>query len=133
MQLTTDTAQLLELAARTLEEAVMPGLEGRSRYAALMVRNALGMAARELGCREHMEQATGELVAVAESAGGSEAVSARNVVRALRAGEFDADARMHHALWAHAAVLTGITRPPALSRIEAQIAGHDTADPGPEI
>jgi len=133
MQLVTNSAELLELAARTLEEAVMPGLDGRSRYAALMVCNALGMVARELVRQAHMEEATGELVAAAESPDRARPASAKDLVRALRAGEFDTDARMHHALWAHAALLTGITRPSALSRIEAQIAGHDSADPSPEI
>ncbi len=42
-------ADLIEAARRALAEEVVPGLTGRPRYVALMVANALGIAAREIG------------------------------------------------------------------------------------
>ena len=41
-------AALLEAARRALMEEGVPGLAGRPRYVALMVANALGIAAREI-------------------------------------------------------------------------------------
>lgn len=123
MQLVIDPVQLLELAARALEETVLPTAEGQSRYAALMVRNVLGMVARELSGQERLDDATEELITAAACSGSGAATKVTDLVRALRAGDFDADPRMHHALWAHAAQLTSVTKPSALSRIESQMVG----------
>ncbi len=42
-------ADLIEAARKALTDEILPSLTGRPRYVALMVANALGIAAREIG------------------------------------------------------------------------------------
>ncbi len=43
------TAALLDIARTTLQQEVIPGLEGDARFKALMVANAIAIAMRALG------------------------------------------------------------------------------------
>ena len=97
-------ADLIEAARRALTEEVLPGLAGRPRYVALMVANALGIAAREI------EQA-GNLASVSADLLGTE--DAAELVRAIRDGRRDADAALHAALSAQTAVAAHVWKPPA--------------------
>ncbi|MCJ2070325.1 DUF6285 domain-containing protein [Methylobacterium sp. J-030] len=95
-------AALLDAARRALTEEVIPGLTGRPRYVALMVANAIGIAAREIAEAERL-RATGADVL---SGGSAEAL-----VAAIRAGARDADPDLHAALEAAAAVSARVWKP----------------------
>ncbi len=94
-------AALLDAARRALIDEVVPGLEGRPRYVALMVANAIGIAAREIG-------ATPE---------GTPPASAdpMSLTRAIRAGAHDGDAVLFESLRAANAAASAIWKPPARS------------------
>ena len=81
-------AELLEIARVTLLESVMPGLEGDARFKALMVANAMAIAAREL------RSGTGAVTAALRATGGD----ARALCAEIRAGSRDGDAGMAEAL-----------------------------------
>ena len=93
---------LIEAARRALTEEVVPGLTGRPRYVALMVANALGIAAREIGDEDSLATADADLVG---------ADGADSLVRAIREGRRDADPGLHAALSAKADVASGIWKP----------------------
>jgi hypothetical protein len=82
------TADLLEVARRTLREQVMPTMEGGARYEAAMVANAMAIAIREieLGGRIRAE----EQALLAEFLGAPAAALPelrRRLCRELRDGE----------------------------------------------
>lgn len=95
-------AALLDAARRALMDEVLPGLEGRPRYVALMVANAIGIAAREIGAADagHTPLA---------------AIDPRTLARAIRAGAHDADAALFEGLRTANAVAAAIWKPAARS------------------
>ncbi len=50
-----DSKELLEVARHHLLETILPQLEGKARYEGLMVANAMAIAIRDLGSRQHAE------------------------------------------------------------------------------
>lgn len=94
-------AALLDAARRALIDEVVPGLEGRPRYVALMVANAIGIASREIGAAPE-----GTPPATADS---------DSLTRAIRAGAHDADAALFEGLRAANAVASAIWKPPVRS------------------
>lgn len=94
-------AALLDAARRSLMDEVVPGLEGRPRYVALMVANAIGIASREIAQAEALARAD-ETVGVS--------------VRAIRAGAHDADAGLHAALTAAADLAAQVWKPSPTGR-----------------
>ena len=95
-------AALIEAARRALTEEVVPGLTGRPRYVALMVANALGIAAREIGEGDGLASAEADLLA---------GEGADALVRAIREGQRDADPALHAALSERAAIAGRIWKP----------------------
>lgn len=95
-------AALLEAARRALTEEVVSGLTGRPRYVALMVANAIGIAAREIA-------ETNALHATTERVLAGEPVEA--LVQAIRAGTRDADADLHAALTGAAETAAQVWKP----------------------
>jgi hypothetical protein len=88
-------AALLDVARRALLEDVAPGLTGRTRYVALMVANAIGIAMREIEGADTTarawEAALGQLGET-----GDDPLAA--LVAAIRAGAHDGDATLYAAL-----------------------------------
>lgn len=97
-------AALIEAARRALTEEVLPGLAGRPRYVALMVANALGIAARDLGEAEVLGAAGADLTG--DGTGGLDAL-----VRSIREGRRDADPALHGALVKQADIAARVWRP----------------------
>jgi hypothetical protein len=97
-------AALLDAARRALTDEVIPGLTGRPRYVALMVANAIGIAAREI-------VESDALNATAERVLAGEPVEA--LVRAIRTGMRDADPDLHAALTAAAESAAQVWKPAA--------------------
>ncbi|MCJ2051460.1 DUF6285 domain-containing protein [Methylobacterium sp. J-070] len=95
-------AALLDAARRALTEEVVPGLEGRPRYVALMVANAIGIAAREIAEADRLQAASERVLA----GDGVEAL-----VRAIRAGARDADPDLHAALSAATQAAAEVWKP----------------------
>ena len=95
-------ADLIEAARKALADEVLPGLTGRPRYVALMVANALGIAAREMGDAHALAVARADLVVADDPAG---------LVRAIREGRRDAAPELHAALTVHADVAARIWKP----------------------
>ncbi|MCJ2022690.1 DUF6285 domain-containing protein [Methylobacterium sp. J-067] len=95
-------ADLIDAARRALAEEVVPGLTGRPRYVALMVANALGIAAREIGEGDGLAAAEADLLA---------GEGADALVRAIREGRRDADPALHAALLKRAAIAGRIWKP----------------------
>ncbi|SFL67257.1 DUF6285 domain-containing protein [Methylobacterium pseudosasicola] len=98
-------AALLDAARRALTEEVVPGLTGRPRYVALMVANAIGIAAREIVQAERLGETSARLLG---SAGGD---ALGDLVRAIRTGARDADPELHAALSAAAEAAADIWKP----------------------
>lgn len=99
-------AALLDAARRALAEEVVPGLSGRPRYVALMVANAIGIAAREIAQADSLRE-TGTRVL-----GGADGLL-DELVGAIRAGRRDADPDLHAALSAAAEAAAAIWKPSA--------------------
>jgi hypothetical protein len=99
-------AALIEAARRALTEEVVPGLTGRPRYVALMVANALGIAAREIGEGASLAGAAAGVLGEGEAA---EALD--GLVREIRDGRRDADPPLHAALTRQAEVAAGVWKP----------------------
>ena len=57
-----DAGELLEAARESLMETVLPCLEGDARYQALMIANAMAIAARETGGRAALDARELELL-----------------------------------------------------------------------
>jgi hypothetical protein len=97
-------AALLAAARKALTDEVVPGLTGRPRYVALMVANAIGIAAREIAEAEAL-RATAEGVLAGEPA--------ESLVRAIRTGARDADPDLYAALSESAEVAARVWKPAA--------------------
>ena len=97
-------AALLDAARQALTEEVLPGLTGRPRYVALMVANAIGIAAREIAQAERLHATAGRVL------GGQ---SPAALVAAIRAGGRDADPALHAALTEAADVAADVWKPAA--------------------
>ena len=97
-------AALLDAARRALTEDVVPGLTGRPRYVALMVANALGIAAREIAQADALH-------VTADDALAGETVEA--LVSAIRSGARDADPDLHAALTAAVDAAAHVWKPAA--------------------
>ena len=95
-------ADLIEAARRALAEEVLPGLAGRPRYVALMVANALGIAAREIGDAGGLASADAAVFGEGD---------ADELVRAIRDGRRDADPALHEALTARTAIAARVWKP----------------------
>lgn len=83
--------ELLEIARATLLEQLLPALPGELRYPALMIANAMAIAAREsrLGTQaEDQEQA--RLAALVDEAPSTLPDMRRQLARAIRQGRHDA-------------------------------------------
>jgi len=83
--------ELLEIARATLLEQLLPALPGELRYPALMIANAMAIAAREnrLGAQaEDQEQA--RLAALVDDAPSTLPDLRRQLARAIRQGSHDA-------------------------------------------
>lgn len=91
-------AALLDAARRSLMDEVVPGLEGRPRYVALMVANAIGIVSREIGAAN----AENALLAIAEP---------NSLTQAIRAGAHDGDAVLFEGLRTANAVASAIWKP----------------------
>lgn len=97
-------AALLDAARRSLIDEVVPGLAGRPRYVALMVANALGIAAREIA-------EAGALSAAEDGLLSGPGTSAAALSRAIREGTRDADTSLHAALTDAAEVAARVWKP----------------------
>lgn len=91
-----DGAELLRIARATLLQELLPQLPARSRYPALMVANAMGIASRELGATGAHTQAVKTLFrelygAQAETEASGERELAARLAQDLRTGEFDGE------------------------------------------
>lgn len=82
-------AALLDAARRALTDEVIPGLTGRPRYVALMVANAIGIAAREIVESDALNATAERVLAGAPI---------ETLVRAIRTGTRDADPDLHATL-----------------------------------
>lgn len=102
-------AALLEVAAQALAREVAPHLEGKPRYVALMVANAIGIVAREIEGQAELAQAWQRALAGAED--GPIEDSAGRLAAAIRAGRHDADDALHQALLGTASVAAAIWKP----------------------
>jgi hypothetical protein len=99
-------AALIEAARRALTEEVVPGLTGRPRYVALMVANALGIAAREIGEGASLAGTAAGVLGEGEADNALDAL-----IREIRAGSRDADPALHAALTRQADVAAGVWKP----------------------
>lgn len=113
----TAGSALLDIAQRTLNDAVLPAVSGDARYAALMVAAAIRMAAREAELGAWL--AASAKAVQAQSRGETMA----HLVTALRAGRHDADPLLHGVLWADAALRTSIAKPSVLTPTERRVLG----------
>ena len=95
-------AALLDAARRSLTEEVIPGLTGRPRYVALMVANAIGIAAREIAETDALQAASERVLAGAP---------VEALVQAIRAGTRDADPDLHAALTEAAEAAAQVWKP----------------------
>lgn len=96
MSIKPDTQTLLEAARTALVDRVAPSLKGAERYEALLIANAVAIAARELTSRNETEKAL-DMVSLLgrETARADLDVGAleRELADAIRAGYFDDEDR----------------------------------------
>ena len=103
-------AALLDAARQALVAEITPALEGRPRYVALMVANAIGIVARELAQSERSARAWDAVLAPVAGPDGPDAAAAR-LVAAIRAGAHDADPALHDALTETTAIAAEVRKP----------------------
>ena len=96
---------LLETAARVLREEVVDGLSGRARYQALMVANAIAIAARQIG-----DSPLPDLVEIPAAA------DAASLVQAIREGTLDGRADVHEWVVRGLRAEVSVSNPKALAR-----------------
>jgi hypothetical protein len=120
MQPAPDTADLIATARAALEAEVLPHLPPDHRYPALMVLNALGIAARQI-------EGAAARRALAAAALAPYGADEAELARALRAGS-PRDAALHAALMAVARAETEESNPRAriLGALDAQAAKGST-------
>lgn len=96
MSIKPDTQTLLEAARAALVDRVAPSLKGAERYEALLIANAVAIAARELTSRNEAEEAL-DMVSLLgrETTRADQDLGAleRELADAIRAGEFDDEDR----------------------------------------
>lgn len=111
-----DAGRLLEQARRTLLQEVLDLLPANRRYPALMVANAMAIAAREL--EQGPRVAAEERAALAGFLGAEEGAEAarleRHLAEAIRAGRHDAAEPLHALLSASTTRRLQIGNPKAL-------------------
>lgn len=111
-----DAGRLLEQARRTLLQEVLDLLPANQRYSALMVANAMAIAAREL--EQGPTVAAEERAALAGFLGAEEGAEAarleRHLAEAIRAGRHDAAEPLHALLSASTTRRLQIGNPKAL-------------------
>jgi hypothetical protein len=119
MERDPETAALLETARRVLREAVVPRLPPDGRYEALMVANALAIAARRLASGDRpAEEARLRLARIYGAPDAALAELERRLAADLRRGAADApgdfrDAVLDH-LWRTASDRAAESNPKAL-------------------
>ena len=96
---------LLETAARVLREEVVDGLSGKARYQALMVANAIAIAARQVGDTPSEDLA--DVPAAADAA---------SLVRAIREGTLDGRVDVHDWIVRKLRAQVSVSNPKALAR-----------------
>ncbi|TEH32725.1 acyl-CoA dehydrogenase [Pseudomonas aeruginosa] len=86
-----DVHELLDIARSTLLEQLLPALPGELRYPALMIANAMAIAAREsrLGALAEDQERT-RLAALVDEAPAALPDLRRQLARAIRLGSHDA-------------------------------------------
>lgn len=117
---------LLDIAHRTLMADIVPSLNGRQRYAALMVANAMRIAAREQQVAARCGSARDAVLEfVAGEMDSGDPASALG--RQIREGRFDGDAALYDALRDDAVIAAGTWKPSLLSPAERTETGllHD--------
>lgn len=89
--------ELLDIARSTLLEQLLPALPGELRYPALMIANAMAIAAREsrLGTLAEDQERT-RLAALVDEAPAALPDLRRQLARAIRQGSHDAPANPSH-------------------------------------
>ena len=97
-------AALLDTARRSLMEEVVPGLSGRPRYVALMVANAIGIAAREIAQADALRAKADDVLA---------GKPVEDLVQVIRSGARDADPDLHAALTAAVEAAAQVWKPAA--------------------
>lgn len=100
--------ELLSIARQVLREELMPLLPEERRYDALMVANAMAIAARQIAFGDAPERREGQNLAalLGETVDGDDAAAASEAVGELtrrlgakiRRGEFDPGTPQHHAV-----------------------------------
>lgn len=116
MRRESSPADLLVAARETLAAEILPALQGRQRYAALMIANALGMVERELAGGGRLRSAGLALAAHAEPHPGADGTDV--LCQAIRDGHHDGDACLQAALYTLAIAAVAVTRPEALTADE---------------
>ena len=115
-----DGSELLAVARQTLLERIVPALPEDLRYDALMVANAIAIAAREMNQTSQAIDREREALAALLGAAGQDLDLAglrRALGRRIREGAFD-DARLHEVravLWDSVAARVAISNPKLLS------------------
>ena len=112
-----DAQALLQQARRDLLELLLPALPSGLRYEALMLANALGVAAREVaagsGAWRAFESRLHEVMDAPGEASG--AALTRQLAAEIRAGDWDADRRLHETLSALTRARLGVANPKVLA------------------
>ncbi|QXH54531.1 DUF6285 domain-containing protein [Pseudomonas maumuensis] len=86
-----NAAQLLDIARQTLLEQVLPALSGELRYPALMIANAMAVAARESRLQGELDaQEHARLGALLEAPPATLAGTRQQLAQAIREGSYDA-------------------------------------------
>ena len=114
--------ELLDLAQQVLNEQVAPQLSADHSNLVHMVGTALRMVAREWAQADRLASIQEELQGLSAERSAASATPLL-LAQQIRAGVFDADPRLHAALWEETVIRTSIVRPSILSRIERRMAG----------
>ena len=93
---------LLETARAVLRDAIVPRLHGTARYEALMVANAMAIAARQVAAGDRPLTAARDRLAALYAAPGRALVDLeRQLARDVRSGACDAPTPRRAAMFAH--------------------------------
>lgn len=97
-----EAANLLETAREVLRDSVIPCLSGQARYDALMVANAMGIAARQIAAGEGPRREARERLASLYGAPDAPLADLKErFARDLRAGAFDVPSERRAAAFDH--------------------------------
>ena len=111
-----DASELLKLAQTRLREDVLPALSGASRYQALLIANALGIAGREIRAgRQAWETLESDLRELLVAPGVPEEELSRRLAVEIRGGDWDAREDLHKTLSRHVEARLAIANPRALA------------------